>query len=101
MGYTVQITDEGGRPIPGTISFYDAQGKLMGTMPLALGGTTIPDQMVAAATTFHVDSPGYVGYDVLELDPVNVFPLVLEPTHPLPIILVLLGAFVAIKLLKL
>lgn len=78
MAYKVHISDESGHGIQGTVYFYDADGLKIGEFAVPVEGGDAPPDLVEKATTFQVDSPGYIGYAVLQLGELNNFQLVAD-----------------------
>ena len=102
MDYRVHITNEQGAGIPGSIHLYDANGAPITVVDIPESGGVVPGDLVANTATFHIDSPGYIGYDVLQLADLSSFALVKESNHlVLYVMVALLGAAIAGKLLKL
>lgn len=104
MSYRVHIANEAGEGIPGVVYFYDSNGIETGSIQIPASGGDIPPEVVSSTSAFHIDAPGYIGYDVLHLNGLNNFVLVKEGEgkSKIPLILlILLGLAVAGKILKL
>src|SRR5215467_15314894 len=96
MGYRVHITDEKNVGLPGLILFYDLDGLQIGSYEIPVGGIDLPEDLVNVAATFHIDSPGYIGYDTFQLGELNNFVLVRDTSIKAGItILFVIGLFVA------
>jgi len=101
MSYHIQIVDEQGRQLPGTILFYDETGAPMGKRDVPAGGIDLDFYEIGNVTTFHIDSPGYIGYDVTDVSGQSPFVLVKDNSNVLIIMLGLtvLG-YLALKKLR-
>lgn len=100
--YRIEIVDESGKGLPGLIIFYDADGLQIGNYEIPVGGIDLPADMVTVSSAYHIDSPGYIGYDTTHLDQENTVTLV-EDTNlikPITVAFVLIGLFVASRLLN-
>ena len=101
FNYKVHIVDENGEGIGGTVTFFDADGLQLGKAAIPVEGANVSPDFVAAATTFQIDSPGYIGYAVLSLKDWNEFVLVRNNTNKvLLIVLAAVGLLFAGKLIK-
>lgn len=101
MGYRVHITDEKNVGIPGVILFYDLDGLQIGSYEIPVGGIDLPEDLVTVAATFHIDSPGYVGYDTFQLGELNNITLVKDTSVRVGIAtLAIIAAFVVYSIVK-
>jgi hypothetical protein len=101
MAYRVHISDEQGVGIPGVILFYDLDGLQIASYEIPVGGIDLPPELVDVAAAFHVDSPGYIGYDALQLGELSNITLVRDTSVRAGItVLVVIGLFVAYSFIK-
>lgn len=101
MAYRIHITDENNVGIPGVILFYDLDGLQIGSYPIPIGGVDLPGELVEVASTFHIDSPGYIGFDTFQLGELNNITLVKDTSIRAGItVLVIVGLFVAYSFIK-
>jgi len=102
MDYRVHITNEKGEGVGGSIYLYDSSGNLVTVVDIPVTGGLVPGGLAEQATTFHIDSPGYIGYDILQLADMGNYTLVKEENHAIfYVVVVLLGLAAVGKLLKL
>lgn len=101
MDYKVHIVNENAEGIGGTITFFDADGLQLGKFTVPVEGANVPPDFATVATTFQIDSPGYIGYAVLSLKDWNEFVLVRDHSNrAIVFVLIGLGLLLAGKLIK-
>lgn len=101
MSYRIHITDEKNVGIPGVILFYDIDGLQIGSYDIPVGGAELPADLVSVAATFHIDSPGFIGYDTFQLGELNNIILVKDTSIKAGItVLFVIGLFVAYSFFK-
>jgi hypothetical protein len=93
--------NESGEGIGGTITFFDADGLQLGKFNVPIEGANAPAEFVEVATTFQIDSPGYIGYAVLSLKDWNDFTLVKDHSDKtVMFVLIAIGLLLAGKLIR-
>jgi hypothetical protein len=93
--------NESGEGIGGTITFFDADGLQLGKFNVPIEGANAPSEFVEVATTFQIDSPGYIGYAVLSLKDWNDFTLVKDHSDKtVMFVLIAIGLLLAGKLIR-